>query len=52
MCLFVRKCAHANKSRIKAQRLCSAYKAKKWAFSTPTLVTPEGDDGAMESIGD
>ena len=50
MCLFVRKGAHTNKSRNKAQRLCGAYKAKKWAFSTPTLVTPEGDGGAMESI--
>lgn len=52
MCLFVRKCAHTNKARIKAQRLCDAYKAKKWVFSTPTLVTPEGDDGAVESIVD
>ena len=52
MCLNVRKSAHAYKSRIKAQRLCGAYKAKKWAFATPTLVTPEGDGGAMESIVD
>ena len=52
MCVFVRKSAHTNKSRIKAQRPCGAYKAKKWVFATPTLVTPEGDGGAMESIVD
>ena len=52
MCLSVRKIAHTYKSRIKAQRPCGAYKAKKWVFSTPTLVTPEGDGGAMESIVD
>ena len=50
MCNFVRKSARTNKSRIKAQRPLSAYKAKKWAFSTPTLVTPEGVGGAMEII--
>lgn len=50
MCSFVRKSAHTNKSRIKAQRPLSAYKAKKWVFATPTLVTPEGDDGDGESI--
>ena len=50
MCLSVRKCAHTYKSRIKAQRPCGAYKAKKWVFSAPTLVTPEGDGGAVENI--
>ena len=50
MWFFVRKSAHAYKSRIKAQRPLSAYKAKKWVFSAPTLVTPEGDGGAVESI--
>ena len=50
MCYIVCKIAHTYKSRIKAQRPCGAYKAKKWVFSTPTLVTPEGDGGAMESI--
>lgn len=46
----MRESAHTNKSRIKAQRPLSAYKAKKWVFATPTLVTPEGDGGAVESI--
>ena len=50
MCNFVRKSARTNKSRIRAQRPCGAYKAKKWVFSTPTLVTPEGDGGAVENI--
>ena len=49
MCLSVRKSAHTYKSTIKAQRPCGAYKAKKWVFSTPTLVTPEGDGGAVEN---
>ena len=52
MCSYVRKSAHAYKSRIKAQRHCGAYKAKKWVFSTPTLVTPEGVGGVGESIVD
>ena len=52
MCFNVRKSAHTYKSRIIAQRPCGAYKAKKWVFSTPTLVTPEGDGGAMESMVD
>lgn len=52
MCLSVRKSAHTYKSRIKAQRPCGAHKAKKWVFLAPTLVTPEGDGGAMESIVD
>ena len=52
MCLIVRKSAHTYKSRIKAQRHCGAHKAKKWVFLAPTLVTPEGVGGAMESIVD
>lgn len=50
MCFYVRKNAHTYKSRIKAQRHCGAYKAKKVGVFTPTLVTPEGVGGAMESI--
>ena len=52
MCSFVRKSAHANKSRIKAQRHCGAYKAKKVDVFTPTLVTPEGDGWVWENIVD
>lgn len=50
MCLSVRKSAHTYKSRIKAQRPCGAYKAKKWVFSTPTLVTPEGNVVEVERV--
>lgn len=50
MCFNVRKNAHTHKSRIIAQRHCGVHKAKKWVFLAPTLVTPEGDGVAMESI--